>query len=140
MITSVLKIYTLNFSLVVFLILVFFFVYQIQDASWTNSLFVGSKLGLLAARVSIYNQLYFEENGLSKDSAYTVFFIFLLIVFFPSVLDNVNLVVANFFILLAFRRLISLQSLKASKEKILMLRFGLLLLLYFNFGVFFILF
>jgi hypothetical protein len=44
------------------------------------------------------------------------FFFFLLIVFFPSVLDNVNLVVANFFILLAFRRLISLQSLKASKK------------------------
>jgi hypothetical protein len=34
------------------------------------------------------------------------------------VLDNVNLILANFFILLAFRRLISLQSLKASKEKI----------------------
>jgi hypothetical protein len=93
---------------------------------------VGSKLGLLAARVSIYNQLYFEENGLSKDSAYTVF-LFLLIVFFPSVLDNVNLVVANFFILLAFHRLISLQSLKASKEKIFDASFWIIVAALFQF-------
>jgi hypothetical protein len=79
---------------------------------------VGSKLGLLAVLLgSVFiTNFISKKNGLSKDSAYTVFFIFLLIVFFPSVLDNVNLVVANFFILLAFRRLISLQSLKASKE------------------------
>jgi hypothetical protein len=59
-----------------------------------------------------------KKNGLSKDSSYTIFFYFLLLLFFPSVLNNVNLILANFFILLALRRLISLQSLKASKEKI----------------------
>ena len=59
-----------------------------------------------------------KRNGLSKDSSYTILFYFLFILFFPSVLDNVNLIFSNFFILLALRRLISLQSLKASKEKI----------------------
>jgi hypothetical protein len=38
--------------------------------------------------------------------------------FFPSIFDNINVIVSNFFILLALRRLISLESLKASKEKI----------------------
>ncbi len=122
MITSVFKKSTpLNFSLVVFLILVFFFVYQFQDATGINSLIVlGQKFGLLAVLLgSIFMTNFIsKKNGLSKDSVYTVLFYFLLLIFFPSVLDNVNLVLANFFIILAFRRLLSLQSLKASKEKI----------------------
>jgi hypothetical protein len=59
-----------------------------------------------------------KKNGLSKDSTYTIFFYFLFLLFFPSGLDNLNLILSNFFILFALRRLISLQSLKASKEKI----------------------
>jgi hypothetical protein len=77
---------------------------------------VGSKLGLLAVLLgSVFiTNFISKKNGLSKDSAYTVFFFFL-IVFFPSVLDNVNLVVANFFYSSCFRRLIS-AILKASKK------------------------
>ena len=122
MITSVFKKSTpLNFSLVVFLILVFFFVYQFHDSSGaTTLLLLAEKFGILAVLLgSIFMTNFISrKNGLSKDSAYTILFYFLLLLFFPSVLDNVNLVLANFFILLAFRRLISLQSLKASKEKI----------------------
>jgi hypothetical protein len=40
------------------------------------------------------------------------------LIFFPSVFEKPNLILSNFFILLALRRLISLQSLKATKEKI----------------------
>ena len=122
MITSVFRKSTpLNFSLVVFLILVFFFVYQFHDSSGaTTLLLLAEKFGILAVLLgSIFMTNFISrKNGLSKDSAYTILFYFLLLLFFPSVLDNVNLVLANFFILLAFRRLISLQSLKASKEKI----------------------
>jgi hypothetical protein len=122
MITSVFRKSTpLNFSLVVFLILVFFFVYQFRDASGVNTLLLlAEKFGILAVLLgSIFMTNFISrKNGLSKDSAYTIFFYFLLLIFFPSVLGNWNLVFANFFILLAFRRLISLQSLKASKEKI----------------------
>ncbi|MFV8374209.1 DUF6427 family protein [Flavobacterium sp. LB1P71] len=122
MITSVFKKSTpLNFSLVVILILVFFLIFQFQDLSWTNSIFlILKKVALfcvLLASVFITNFIV-KKNGLSKDSTYTIFFSFLLLLFFPSVLDNTNLIVSNFFILLALRRLISLQSLKASKEKI----------------------
>jgi hypothetical protein len=122
MITSVFKKSTpLNFSLVVILMLVFFLIYQFQDLSWTNSLFLILKkvalFCILLASIFITNFVV-KKNGLSKDSTYTIFFYFLLLLFFPSVLDNTNLIVSNFFILLALRRLISLQSLKASKEKI----------------------
>jgi Family of unknown function (DUF6427) len=122
MITSVFKKSTpLNYSLVVFLILVFFLMYQFQDLSWVQSgVLIFQKLGLLTvllASVFITNFIV-KKNGLSKDSSYTIFFYFLFLIFFPSVLNNQDLIIANFFILLALRRLISLQSLKASKEKI----------------------
>jgi hypothetical protein len=93
---------------------------------------VGSKLGLLAVLGSVFiTNFISKKNGLR--TVLTQFFYFLLIVFFPSVLDNVNLVVANFFILLAFRRLISLQSLKASKEKIFDASFWIIVAALFQF-------
>ncbi len=101
--------------------MIFFLIYQIQDQIWTNSLAtILEKVGLfsvLLASIFIANFIS-KKNGLSKDSSYTILFYFLFILFFPSVLDNINLIFANFFILLAVRRLISLQSLTASKEKI----------------------
>lgn len=122
MITSFFKKSTpLNYSLVVILMLVFFLIYQFQEVSWMSSgVLLLQKSGILLvllASIFIANFIT-KKNGLSKDSSYTIFFYFLLLLFFPSVLNNVNLILANFFILLALRRLISLQSLKASKEKI----------------------
>ena len=122
MITSVFRKSTpLNFSLVVILMLVFFLLFQFQDLSWTNSFFsILQKGGLFCFVVAsvFITDFVAKKNGLSKDSTYTIFFYFLFLLFFPSVLNNMNLLISNFFILLALRRLISLQSLKASKEKI----------------------
>ncbi|MBX9807035.1 MAG: hypothetical protein K2X95_04485 [Flavobacteriaceae bacterium] len=122
MITSVFKKSTpLNLILVVILMLVFFLIYQFQDLSWTNSLiliFQKSGLFLILLGSVFISNFIAKKNGLSKDSSYTIFFYFLFLLFFPSALNNSNLIVSNFFILLALRRLISLQSLKASKEKI----------------------
>jgi len=42
----------------------------------------------------------------------------LFLLFFPSLFKNTNVILSNFFILLAIRRLVSLQTLKAPKEKI----------------------
>ena len=122
MITSVFRKSTpINLILVVFLMLVFFLIYQFQDFSWTNSPFlILKKVGLffvLIASVFITDFIT-KRNGLSKDSSYTIFFYFLFVLFFPSIFNNTNLVLSNFFVLLAIRRLISMQSLKASKEKI----------------------
>jgi Family of unknown function (DUF6427) len=122
MITSVFKKSTpLNLILVVVLMLVFFFLYQFQEVTSFNSESSSwNKIGLLLTLLgSIFlSNFVAKKNGLSKDSSYTVLFYFLFLLFFPSILDNTNLILANFFVLLALRRLISLQSLKASKEKI----------------------
>ncbi|MEG0848259.1 MAG: DUF6427 family protein [Flavobacterium sp.] len=122
MITSVFKKSTpLNYSLVVILILVFFFMFQIRETSWINSYFtIFQKLSLLCFILASFFMINFivKKNGLSKDNGYAIFFYLLFILFFPSIFNNPDVIYANFFILLALRRLISLQSLKASKEKI----------------------
>lgn len=122
MITSVFKKSTpLNYSLVVILILVFFFMFQIRETSWINSYFtIFQKVSLLCFIFASFFMVNFivKKNGLSKDNGYTIFFYLLFLLFFPTIFNNPNVVYANFFLLLALRRLISLQSLKSSKEKI----------------------
>ncbi|PVX45904.1 hypothetical protein C8C85_1713 [Flavobacterium sp. 103] len=122
MITSVFKKSTpLNFSLVIILMLVFFFLYQIQDVTWTNSVIsILQKTGLVLILLGtiFLSSFISKRNGLSRDSTYTAFFYFLFLLFFPDLLDNTNLILANFFILLAIRRLVSLQTLKETKEKL----------------------
>jgi len=122
MITSVFKKSTpLNLILVVILILFFFLINQFQELTWTNSaisIFKEAILFVVLLGSIFITNFVAKKNGLSKDSSYTIFFYFLFLLFFPSIFNNANLIASNFFILLALRRLISLQSLKASKEKI----------------------
>lgn len=122
MITSVFKKSTpINYSFIGIMMILFFFVYQFQETKWTNSLWeIAEKAGLLLilfASVFLSNFIV-KKNGLTKDSAFTILFYFLFLLFFPKVLDNYNLILANFFVLLSMRRLVSLQTLKAPKEKI----------------------
>lgn len=122
MITSVFKKSTpLNYSLVVILILVFFFMFQIKDPTWVTSYFLAfQKVSLLCFILASFFMVNFivKKNGLSKDNGYAIFFYLLFLLIFPTIFNNTNVIYASFFILLALRRLISLQSLKASKEKI----------------------
>jgi len=137
MITSVFKKSTpLNYSLVVILILVFFFIFQIKDPSWVSSYFLAfQKVSLLCFILASFFLINFivKKNGLSKDNGYAILFYLLFILFFPTVFNNANVIYANFFILLALRRLISLQSLKASKEKIFDASFWILIASLFQF-------
>ncbi|OXA94444.1 DUF6427 family protein [Flavobacterium hercynium] len=137
MITSVFKKSTpLNYSLVVILILVFFFLSQIQEPAWLgSSFFVFQKVSLLCVTFASFFLVNFivKKNGLSKDNGYAIFFYLLFILFFPTIFNNLNVIYANFFLLLALRRLISLQSLKNSKEKIFDASFWILVAALFQF-------
>ncbi len=122
MITSLFRKSTpLNYSIVIIGVLFFFFLYQIKHVTSDNSLQNLIQkciiLGTIFASLFVTNFI-IKKNGLSKDSAYTVLFYLLFLLFFPSVLDNFNLIISNFCILLSLRRLLSLQSLKLPKEKI----------------------
>jgi len=122
MITTIFKKSTpINYSLVVVLLLFFFFLFQFNSTKssdlHSNSNQTFGILLLLLASLFITNFIV-KKNILTKKSSYTILFFFLFLLFFPSILKNSNLLVSNFFILLALRRLVSLQTLKAPKEKI----------------------
>lgn len=94
---------------------------------------------LLTASIFIINFIA-KKNNLSKDNSYTFLFFFSFLILFPTTLGNVDLILSNFFILLALRRLISLQSLLTPKEKIFDASLWIFLAAIFHFwSIFFIL-
>ncbi len=111
----------INYIFVLLATLFFYFFYVMNHGKAEMTLVEMTKKGLgivmLLGSLFVVNFI-IKKNGLSKDSTYTVFFYLLLVLFFPSVLENLRLFAANFFVLLGLRRLISLQSLKTPKEKI----------------------
>lgn len=122
MITSVFKKSTLLINaLIVVLLLFFFFMYQTSDLLKANSAKGFSKTAtlvlVLIASLFLIN-FTVKKNNLTKNSSYMILFFLLFLLIFPSIFNNSNLLFANFFLLLAIRRLISLQTLKAPKEKI----------------------
>lgn len=58
------------------------------------------------------------KNSLTENNHFVIALFVLLLNFFPSVYDNLNLVVANIFVLLSFRRMISLKNNTTIKAKI----------------------
>ena len=122
MITSVFKKSTLlNNAFILVLLLFFFFIYQTSDFLATISANGFSKTAtlilLLLASFFLVN-FTVKKNNLTKNSSYTILFFLLFLLISPAIFTNSNLLFANLFLLLAIRRLISLQTLKSPKEKI----------------------
>ena len=122
MITSLFKKSTpINYALVLFLVLICFVLYQFDNAAPDFSVadfiekvgFFGIILGSL-----FLSNFIVKKNSLSKDSAFTVFFFLLLMLFFPKLFNDGNLLISNFFIVLSTRRIMSLQSHISQKEKV----------------------
>ena len=98
-----------------------FLLFQFQSNFSTITAFeVAKKFALLLLLVGslLVTNFITKRNGLSKDNSYTFLLFFVFLILFPKTLSNSSLIISNTFILLAFRRLISLQSLKSPKEKI----------------------
>jgi len=122
MITSLFRKSTpINFAFVFLMLIFFFLTTQFHQVGTIFS------FGLLAKKTILFITIFacfftgnfiIKKNGLSKDSAFMVLFYLLLLLFFPSIMNNFKLFLANFFILLALRRLFSLKTSKSQKEKI----------------------
>jgi hypothetical protein len=122
MITSVFsKSRPINYILITTLLVLCFLLFQFQSNFNTISVYeIGKKavlLSLLVGSLFITNFIT-KKNGLSKDNSYTFLLFFVFLILFPKTLSNGYLIISNAFILLALRRLISLQSLITPKEKI----------------------
>ena len=122
MITSVFsKSRPINYILITTLLVLCFLLFQFQSNFNTISLYeIGRKAFLLVLLVGSLFMTNFitKKNGLSKDNSFTFLLFFVFLILFPKTLSNTSLIISNTFILLALRRLISMQSLITPKEKI----------------------
>jgi hypothetical protein len=73
------------------------------------------------------------KNTLTQNDNYAILFFLVFILLFPTVLNNIKVVLSNVFLLLALRRLISLKTLNSSKEKIFDASFWIFLSAIFHF-------
>ncbi len=95
--------------------------FLLSGNGWKGSLReILESLGLLTLLVaSLYiTNFVTKRNGMSRDSTYPFLFFFVFLIFFPTLYDKPNIIIPNFFVLLALRRLISLQSMLSPKQKI----------------------
>lgn len=114
-----------NYILVSGLLVLCFFIYQIQTVdvtsntsfSWLKGIQKSVILLLLVASLFVTNFIT-KRNGLSKDNSFSALFFVSFLMFIPSAFDDFKIVLSSFFILLAMRRLISMKSLLTPKEKI----------------------
>lgn len=122
MITSIFsKSRPINYILTTLLLVICFTIYQFSTSYNTISGFEIAKkvvfLVLLIGSLFVSNFIT-KKNGLSKDNSYTFLLFCIFFILFPTTLSNGYLIVSNGLILLALRRLISMQSLITPKEKI----------------------
>ena len=122
MITSIFsKSRPINYILTTLLMVVCFTIYQFSTNYNTISSFeIGKKIVFLLLLIGslFVSNFITKKNGLTKDNSYTFLLFCIFFILFPSTLSNGYLIVSNGLILLALRRLISMQSLITPKEKI----------------------
>lgn len=111
----------INYALIGVALLLFYILYLIREGIGLQSpLMIAKKAGLLVllAASLFLTGFITVKNTLTKNNTYALLLFLLFLVLFPTTMGNDNIVIANFFLLLALRRLISLQSLITPKEKI----------------------
>ena len=111
----------INYLLIGLMLVIFYFLYLTNDLSWTEHYHLAvQKIFLLLVLVGSMFLVRFvtKRNGLSRDNSYAALLFVVFLILFPTVLVNTNVILANFFLLLAMRRLVSMQSMITPKEKI----------------------
>ncbi|MET2986526.1 DUF6427 family protein [Aureibaculum conchae] len=83
-------------------------------------LFFFERLGILVLLLLTLFLVQFitKKNGLIKDNAFDLFLMVVLIAMFPKVTTDYTLIISHFILLLAFRRIYSLRTIKNPKEKL----------------------
>lgn len=123
--------------LVIGILSLLFFVFKFIsiEKPATDWIFYVGQVGLFVLIFSSLAILNFIalKNGLTKNNNYALLLFFVFLLFFSSTLQNKNIVISNFLLLLALRRLISLKSLLSTKEKIFDASFWILLAALFHF-------
>lgn len=98
-------------------IFIVFHLFHFQDFTFYG--FIKALGGGLLLILSVFLvQFIVLRNHLVSDNAYVPLLFLCFLMMFPNLLLHTRFIVANFFILLALRRILSLHSLKAPKQKL----------------------
>lgn len=128
----------INYMLITSLLVLSYLLYQFRTSYNTITWIEISKkvffLLILIGSLFITNFIT-KKNGLSKDDSFTFLLFFTFLLLFPKTLSSDTLIISNAFILLALRRLISMQSLVNVKEKIFAASLWIFAASLFNFWV-----
>lgn len=126
----------INYALIFLILLSCFFLYQIKV---TTTVFTAKvlleKTAVLALILFSFFLINFISlrNALTKNDNYAILIFLIFILLFPTILNNIKIVLSNVFLLLALRRLISLKTLNSPKEKIFDASFWIFLSAIFHF-------
>ena len=126
----------INYALVLIMLFTCFFLYQFQVPTLnftTGDLFSKIIVFLLLLLSFFLVNFISLKNALTQNDNYAILLFLVFILLFPSVLNNIKIVLSNVFLLLALRRLISLKTLSSSKEKIFDASFWIFLSAIFHF-------
>lgn len=126
----------LNYVILSVLLLVCFFCYFFFNNLFQNGWFsVGYFVlyfGLILASTGLVNFIVLKNN-LSKGNNFTELLFVCFLLFFPEIFKTEEILIANFFLLLAFRRLLSLRSMVGTKEKLFDASFWIFIAALFHF-------
>lgn len=122
MITSIFsKSRPINYIIICILLSVFYILKNLNALQAdTQLLALGGKviLGAFLILSVLWVQFINYRNNLCKDSMFAPYLFVIMMVLFSSVFVNTDIIIANFFILLSCRRLISMQSMIHTKQKL----------------------
>lgn len=111
----------LNYLILGILLFVFFLLYFLGAGlfqnHWTSLGYFIVYFGLAVASFALLNFIILKNN-LTKNNNFAELLFFCFLLFFPEIFKSGNVLIANLFLLLALRRLLSLKSMKSTKEKI----------------------
>ena len=126
----------INYVLILIMLFSCFFLFQFQVPNEEfTSVDLFSKIGVFVLLLFSFFLVNFIslKNTLTQNDNYAILLFLVFILLFPSVLNNIKIVLSNVFLLLALRRLISLKTLNSSKEKIFDASFWIFLSAIFHF-------
>ncbi|PTX60414.1 hypothetical protein C8N46_10658 [Kordia periserrulae] len=121
MITSVFgKSKPINFILCAVLLLVYFVIYLFSGYKAVGLEFLTAELPVVLLLLFSLFMVNFvvKKNDLTEQNDYALFVFTLVIGFFPSIFQHINIVLMQLLILFALRRIISLGSLRSVKQKL----------------------
>lgn len=126
----------INYLLIGFFIVISFFSYALSNGKinndWSNNLNQVFYLFLILSSTVLVNFISLKNN-LTKDNSFSTLLFYIFLLYFPTIFENKNILVSNFLLLLALRRLISLKSMISTKEKLFDASFWIFLSALFHF-------